>query len=75
MAIQYPGFNPQGKPDLSGLSDLFENIGKGYQLGRMPDTMREEQEGRMRDNAIREMKLALGKSGESRAAQKFQQEQ
>ena len=73
MAINFLG---QAKaPDLSGLSDIFENIAKGYKIGRMPDTMREEQEGRMRDNAIREMKLALGKSGEARAAEKFKQDQ
>jgi len=54
MAINFPNFLGQTyKPDLSGVGDLVENIGKGYTIGRMPDTMREEQEGRMRENAIK----------------------
>ena len=54
MAINFANYLGQSyKPDLSGIGDLVENLGKGYSIGRMPDTMREEQEGRMRDNAIK----------------------
>lgn len=59
MAVNYPGFGPTAKPDLSGIGDLIENIGKGYQIGRMPDHLREEQEGRMRDNAMKAIQQAF----------------
>lgn len=60
MAIQFPNFLGQSyKPDLSGISDLVENLGKGYKIGRMPDTMREEQEGRIHDNAIKAIQQKL----------------
>jgi len=56
MAINYPGFGPIPRADLSGIGDIVENIGKGYKIGRMPDTMREEQEGRMRENALKALR-------------------
>jgi hypothetical protein len=56
MAINFANYLGQSyKPDLSGIGDLVENLGKGYSIGRMPDTMREEQEGRMRDNALKQI--------------------
>lgn len=59
MAINYPGFGPIPRADLSGIGDIVENMAKGYQAGRMPDTMREEQEGRMRDNAMKAIQQAF----------------
>ena len=59
MAINYPGFGPIPRADLSGIGDIVENMAKGYKIGRMPDTMREEQEGRMRENALMAMKQAF----------------
>lgn len=45
MAIQYPDFGPIHKADFSGIGDFFQN--------------KSEQEVRMRDNALKAMKLAL----------------
>lgn len=76
MAINFANFLGQARaPDLSGIGNIVENIGKGYTIGRIPETLRQEEEGRMRDNALKALREALMKSQEGRAAQHFAQEQ
>lgn len=45
MAVQFANFlgAPVEKPDFSGISNLFENVLKGYQMAGEPERMREEE--------------------------------
>ena len=53
MAVQYPTFGKLHEADFSGLSNLVDNVYKGYEYSKLPAKLREEQ-------AILEMKRALG---------------
>lgn len=52
MAVQYPNFGPIPKPDLSGIGDIFTNMLSGYEGSQKPKQIAQEQEHRMRENAI-----------------------
>lgn len=59
MAIQFTDFSkiPAQAPDFSGFSDIFENVLKGYQIGKEPQKMREEEQKRQLANAMQKLLL------------------
>lgn len=62
-------------PQKSGLDELFSNALKGYQMEREPQKMADEQESRMRDNALKAIQQKFLPQEYGMKAKKFQQEQ
>jgi len=74
MAVQFTDFSrlPAQSP---ALADLLGDVLKGYQTQREPTRIRQEEESRMRDNAIKAIQQKFLPQEYGMKAQKFQQEQ
>jgi hypothetical protein len=59
MALQIIDYSkiPAKSPDLSGLTDIFENALKGYKIAKEPEKMGQEEEQRRLINAFKQLKL------------------